>query len=66
MPHTDLTPHFVGLDVHKQIIVACIVNQVGQVISQHQFSCSKEQIEHFARSHLRSIDLIVLEATTNT
>lgn len=57
---------YVGLDVHKHLVVACIINQQGKVLSRHCLACSRESLEDFAIKHLCDEDKIVLETTANT
>lgn len=56
----------VGLDVHKTVVQASIVEQTGQEILQLRFGCSREELEQFATKHLLPTDRVALEATTNT
>jgi len=62
----DPSLHYVGLDVHKHVVVACILDAHGQVLSRHRFPCTRVGLERFAHQHLRPTDKVVLEATTNT
>lgn len=57
---------YIGLDVHKETIEACELNQTGQVLVRHKIACQREAIQDFARKHLTREDQVVLEATTNT
>jgi transposase len=57
---------FVGLDVHKRIIEAVILDPSGTILSRHKVQATREAIEEFARAHLRPDDRVALEATTNT
>lgn len=58
--------HFVGLDVHKQVVQATIIDEKGITIHQSRFPCSGEDLLRFAKEHLSSDDHLALEATTNT
>lgn len=58
--------HFVGLDVHKQVVQAAIIDREGTLIHQSRFPCSHEDILRFAKEHLSGDDRLALEATTNT
>jgi transposase len=66
MPSGDSSLHYVGLDVHKHVVVTCILGTRGQVLGRHQVPCTRAGLERFARQHLRSTDRVVLEATANT
>jgi len=56
----------VGLDVHKRVIEAVILDPEGQVLRRSRFACTREDLEHFARKFLTKEDRVALEATTNT
>ena len=58
--------HFVGLDVHKQVVQAVIVDERGDTLHQSRFPCSREDLLIFAKKHLSPSDHLALEATTNT
>ena len=57
---------YVGIDVHKELAVTCIVDDGGKVVSRHQCGCTREELERFGRRYLRPTDTVALEATTNT
>jgi transposase len=57
---------YVGLDVHKHVVVACVIDAEGGVLLRHQFACTHAELGRFARRHLRVTDKVALEATTNT
>ncbi len=57
---------FVGLDVHKRVVEACILDEVGNVVLRHRFDPQNGGMEHFARTRLLPGDRVVVEATTNT
>lgn len=57
---------FVGLDVHKKVIEACLLDEEGRIIRRDRFDCNQKAIEQFARERLQSQDRVALEATTNT
>lgn len=56
----------VGLDVHKRVVEACVLEPSGRIQSRCRFPCTREEIERFARGYLSSSDRVALEATTNT
>jgi transposase len=66
MPHADFTPkRFIGLDIHKEYLVAIGVNrQMEQVFGPQKVSIYK--LEAWIERHLTRDDAIVLEMTTNT
>ncbi len=58
---------YVGLDVHKRIVEACIIDHAGKVTARHRFdNLDRETLAAFARRHLRKTDRVALEASTNT
>jgi len=57
---------FVGLDIHKHEVEACLIDAQGQVLLRHRFNCSRDGLEDFARRHLLAQDKIALEATSHT
>jgi transposase len=56
---------YVGLDVHKRVVEACIVDQVGSVVHRERFALNRRTLELFATKILRPADHVALEATTN-
>ena len=56
---------YVGLDVHKRVVEACIVDQAGKVIHRERFALNRRTLETFATEILRPSDHVALEATTN-
>jgi transposase len=57
---------FVGLDVHKRIVQACVLNEEGSQSSTLRFSLSTSSLQAFAKSKLGQDCAVALEATTNT
>ena len=57
---------YVGLDVHKQSIEACILDATGRVAWRGRTGCLRDELATFARTRLRKTDRVALEATTNT
>jgi transposase len=57
---------FIGLDVHKRVIEACILDAQGKVAHRNRFPATREALEAFAAEHLGPEDRLTLEATTNT
>jgi len=56
---------YVGLDVHKRVVEACIVDQAGKVVHRERFALNRSTLETFATEILRPTDHVALEATTN-
>jgi transposase len=56
---------YVGLDVHKRVVEACIVDQAGNVVHRERFALNRRTLELFATKILRPTDQVALEATTN-
>ena len=59
------TIRYVGLDVHKRLVVACIVDQSGKVLHREQFALNRRTLELFATKVLKPTDHVAFEATTN-
>ncbi len=57
---------YVGLDVHKNVIVYCVIDEGGSFIKRGSVVTKREHIIAFAESHLKPTDQVALEATTNT
>jgi transposase len=57
---------YVGLDVHKRTVRACVVDAAGEQVYAGDLACTREALQGFARRHLRPDDRVALEATTNT
>jgi transposase len=56
---------YVGLDVHKRVVEACIVDQTGKVVHRERFALNRRTLKLFATKILRPTDHVALEATTN-
>lgn len=56
---------YIGLDVHKRIVVVCALDASGQVLFRESFPMTREDLLAFAKKHLTAEDHIALEATTN-
>lgn len=63
---SDSNLRYVGLDVHKRVVEACILSAEGQVLRRDRLALSHSYLETYAREVLRPTDRVVLEATTNT
>ena len=57
--------HYVGLDVHKRVVEACIVDSSGKVVHRERFALNRRTLELFATKILRPTDHVAFEATTN-
>lgn len=57
---------FAGLDVHKRVVEAVILDPEGKVLRRGRFDCTRKDLESFAREFLTKEDRVALEATTNT
>ncbi len=57
---------FVGLDVHKKLVVACVLNAAGEKLHSESFDCTPQQLERFAKAWIGPEGVAALEATSNT
>jgi transposase len=62
---TNSSIRFAGLDVHKHVVQACLVDQAGRVVQRERFALNPRTLERFATKILRPGDQVALEATTN-
>jgi transposase len=60
-----LMVRYVGLDVHKRVVEACIVDHRGKVVHRERFALSRHTLHLFATKVLRPGDYAALEVTTN-
>ena len=56
---------YVGLDVHKRVVEACIVDAKGSVVHRERFALNRRTLKTFATHVLRPTDHVAFEATTN-
>ena len=57
---------YVGIDLHKELQVACILDESGQVVAERKIKeVTRESLETFATCHLLRDDQVVLEVTTH-
>lgn len=56
---------YVGLDVHKRVVEACLVDYRGKVVHRERFTLNRRTLATFATKILRPTDCVALEATTN-
>ncbi len=58
---------YVGIDLHKRLMVVCFVDERGTVIKRLKVEeVTQESVTRFAREQLRSEDVVAIEVTTNT
>jgi transposase len=58
--------HYVGIDLHKRLLVACIVDESGQVVRRKEMEpVTRVTLEHFCETYLTKDDQIAIEATTH-
>jgi transposase len=60
-----LIVRYVGLDVHKRVVEACIVDAKGNVVHRERFTLNRRTLHVFATKILRPTDQVAFEATTN-
>lgn len=61
----DSSIRYIGLDVHKRVVEACIINAAGAIVHRERFALSRSVLALFAAKFLRPTDQAALEATTN-
>jgi transposase len=57
---------FIGLDIHRRVVQACVLEQTGAITLEHRFDLTRQSLLDFAQQHLTAHDRVVVEATTNT
>jgi hypothetical protein len=62
---SEFIVRYVGLDVHKRVVEACIVDAKGNVAGRERFALNRRTLNLFATKVLRPGDRVALEATTN-
>jgi len=63
---SDSNVRYVGLDVHKRVVEACLLDDEGKVLRRDRLDLSRSYLETYGREVLRPTDRVALEATTNT
>jgi hypothetical protein len=38
---------YVGMDIHKELAVSCIVDETGKVLQRQRCRCTREELEQF-------------------
>ena len=59
-------PRSVGLDIHKQFIEACFIDEEGKQLHRCRVAVTRESIHSFATKCLQPSDQVVMEATTSS
>lgn len=57
---------YAGLDVHKKVVEAVVIDQAGAILARQRFPTEKSRLEAFAKEFLGPDVIVALEATTNT
>ena len=57
---------YVGLDVHKKSVEACVLDAAGQKVHGENFPCTRDGLARFAARWLGPQSTCVLEATSHT
>ena len=57
---------FAGLDIHKRVVQAVVLDEQGRVLHRERFAMNREQLRRFARTRLGPRCRVAVEATTNT
>ncbi len=57
---------YVGLDVHKKRVQACVLDPTGRKVHGENFPCTRAGLAHFAERWLGPQSACVLEATSHT
>jgi transposase len=57
---------YCGLDVHKSVVEACVLDAAGAVLFRQRFTLTAAGLAQFCREQLSRETKVALEATTNT
>jgi transposase len=57
---------FTGLDVHKRVVGACVLDEGGTIVQRQLLDLMTEQLVAFAQEQIGPEGKMVVEATTNT
>lgn len=58
---------YVGIDLHKRLLVFCILDAQGKVFKRLKLTIvTREALTAFCQEHLQAEDRVAMEATTNT
>ena len=44
-----MQPHFVGLDVHKQVIACCVMNEAGEIVQEEKIKATRSALDELVR-----------------
>src|SRR5688572_27862719 len=55
---------YIGLDVHKTVVEACVIDEAGQRLLRRRIECTRDALLRFA-DELTKEDSVALEVTTN-
>lgn len=55
-----------GLDIHKRVVEAIVLDDSGAVLHRERFACTRAELERFARDRMGPTCRVALEATSNT
>lgn len=58
--------HYAGLDVHKRVIQAAVLDERGHLVGSYRFAMDRETLAEFAQKRLGADCVVAIEATTNT
>jgi transposase len=62
---SDASVRYIGLDVHKRVVEACIIDTSGTIVGRERFALNGRTLELFATKFLKPADHVAFEATTN-
>jgi transposase len=57
---------YCGLDVHKNVVEACVLDAAGAVLFRQRFTLTPQALTQFCKDHLTPESKAALEATSNT
>lgn len=58
--------HFIGMDLHMQIVQMCILDGAGRLVLQDCIPMERETLSTYAQRHFTREDALAVEATFNT
>jgi transposase len=44
-----MQPYFVGLDVHKQVIACCVMNEGGEIVGEEKIKATRSALDELVR-----------------
>jgi transposase len=62
---SDPNVRYIGLDVHKRVVEACLIDTSGIIVHRERFALNGRTLELFATKVLKPGDHVAFEATTN-